>query len=146
MLRTYFHIPSQREEVNTAKTAHSIHQQCLSINAISWWMSDNGNSSRVCACVREAQMSCFLWIRQEASTHQWTSRRCSASSCRRRRARSCFRSSFLDLEATLRANSLCFSSLSLCREEGGREKMGWDVSRREREERKKQRMKKEMER
>lgn len=39
-----------------------------------------------------------------------------ASWCRRLRAFSCLRWSFHDFEATLRANSLCLSSFSLCRE------------------------------
>lgn len=43
--------------------------------------------------------------------------RSSASWCRRLRALSCLRSSFHDLDATFRANSLCFNSFSLYREE-----------------------------
>lgn len=39
---------------------------------------------------------------------------CSASSCNRRSIFSCFFPSFRERDDTLRANSLCFSSLSLC--------------------------------
>lgn len=46
-------------------------------------------------------------------THHAVSFLSSASLCRRWSAFSCFLSSFLDLDATFRANSLCFSSLSL---------------------------------
>lgn len=46
-------------------------------------------------------------------THRAASFLSSASRWRRWRAFACFLSSFLDLEATFRANSLCFSSLSL---------------------------------
>lgn len=46
-------------------------------------------------------------------THHTVSFLNSASLCRRWSAFSCFLSSFLDLDATFRANSLCFSSLSL---------------------------------
>lgn len=39
---------------------------------------------------------------------------CSASSCNRRNIFSCFFPPFRERDDTLRANSLCFSSLSLC--------------------------------
>lgn len=39
---------------------------------------------------------------------------CSASSCNRRSIFSCFFPPFRERDDTLRANSLCFSSLSLC--------------------------------
>lgn len=61
-------------------------------------------------------------------THRWVSCCSCASWCRRLRAFSCLRWSFHDFEATLRANSLCLSSFSLCRKwklrmiEGGTEK------------------------
>lgn len=48
-------------------------------------------------------------------THCWVSCCSCASWCRRLRAFSCLRWSFHDFEATLRANSLCLSSFSLCR-------------------------------
>lgn len=45
---------------------------------------------------------------------------CSASSCSRRNIFSCFFSSFRERDDTLRANSLCFSSFSLCKHERNR--------------------------
>lgn len=51
---------------------------------------------------------------QQLFSHHAASFLSSANLCKRWRAFSCFLSSFLDLEATFRANSLCFSSLSLC--------------------------------
>lgn len=48
------------------------------------------------------------------STHLCASCCSCASWCSRLRAFSCLRWSFHDLEATLRANSLCLSSFSLC--------------------------------
>lgn len=59
----------------------------------------------------------------------WVSCCSCASWCRRLRAFSCLRWSFHDFEATLRANSLCLSSFSLCRKwkvrriQGGTEKV-----------------------
>ncbi len=47
-------------------------------------------------------------------TYCWVSCCSCASWCRRLRAFSCLRWSFHDFEATLRANSLCLSSFSLC--------------------------------
>lgn len=70
-------------------------------------------------CVPQHQLTLegLFFLFEQLWTYHVLSFLSSASLCKRWRAFSCFLSSFRDLDATFRANSLCFSSFSLCKKQ-----------------------------